>query len=377
MTEKNRQSKIQPEQTQGFHPPPEDEINLADLLEVLVRKKVLILAIMSICTLISIFYAQSTTPIYRATMAFVEPQETFFSTLPLEVIENLPLSRSALSNKKGEPTGVNPSAFLMFLAKVGSYELKKEVLVKGGFLEKFFGDARVDTDQAVLEIHNSTKIIKPTGPAQAAHVEIVGPKPEVLAEFLTALTKSALKITVKEIKSLVQTEINSEINKLSLKIDIEKERRKKEISILSEALNIAKNLGIKNNNFRFYNGEHLSDGKNWPLWYLYGEKALQQEIMKRKLRKNWDAVLGLTKAETALRKYQAIDISPLKIKVANISQPSIPSVKPIKPEKTKIIAIGMALGLLISIFMAFLINAIEQLKTKETPSASTREINDS
>ena len=49
---------------------------------------------------------------------------------------------------------------------------------------------------------------------QTTHFEIVGAKPEAMTEFLTALTKSALDLTAKEIKSLVQTIVSAEINKI-------------------------------------------------------------------------------------------------------------------------------------------------------------------
>ena len=90
MTEKEQQSTIQPEQTQSLHTPAEDEISLTDLLEVLVRKKVLILAITSFSTLIAIFYAQSIPPTYRATIAFLEPQEIFLTVLPPEIVKKPP-----------------------------------------------------------------------------------------------------------------------------------------------------------------------------------------------------------------------------------------------------------------------------------------------
>ena len=64
MTEKDQQSTSPHEQTQSSHFHTEDEIDLMDFLEVIVKKKVLILAITSICTLLSIFYAQSITPTY-------------------------------------------------------------------------------------------------------------------------------------------------------------------------------------------------------------------------------------------------------------------------------------------------------------------------
>ena len=169
---------------------------------------------------------------------------------------------------------------------------------------------------------------------------------------------------------------------------------------------IAKNLGIKNNNFSKQSNSKSHFGINtvtiplllgekthleasidvrdntFPIWFLYGEKALQQEIIKLKSNLNQKIIKqkhklkqanieGLAENEIALKQFQAIDLSLIKVNVATISQPSIPPTKSIEPEKIKIIASGMALGLFISIIMAFLINAIEQSRTKNTPSTST------
>ena len=103
----------------------------------------------------------------------------------------------------------------------------------------------------------------------------------------------------------------------------------------------------------------------FPIWFLYGEKALQQEIIKLKSNLNQATIPGLAEIELALKQFQAIDLSRLNlinVNVAAISQPSIPPTKSIEPEKIKIIAYGMALGLFISIIMAFLINAIRTIE---------------
>ena len=122
MTEKEQQPTIQPEQIQIFQTPAEDEISLIDLLKVLIRKKVLILAIISVCTLVAIFYAQNVTPIYKATIGFLEPIETYLSVLPNKIAKHLP---GGVKRTKGE---LNITAYSLFLSEIESYELKKLVL---------------------------------------------------------------------------------------------------------------------------------------------------------------------------------------------------------------------------------------------------------
>ena len=165
MTEKNRQSTVQPEKNQGFNSPAEDEIDIIDLLKFLARKKVLILAVTSIFTLFSIFYAQSITPIYRATFGFLDHNERFSL---LSTLEQLGLAEF------NDPTFKPLNIFERFVVNIKSYELKEKVFVNGGFQKKFSHETGIDTGQSVSEIYSSTKIVKRNG---FDYLELEGSKP--------------------------------------------------------------------------------------------------------------------------------------------------------------------------------------------------------
>ena len=113
MTEEKRQSTAQPEQIQGFNSPAEDELDLIDLLSFLARKKVFILAVTSVFTLFSIFYAQSITPVYRATVGLLDQKESFSS---FSVLEQLGLDK--VVHQTNQPINI----FERFLINIKSYE---------------------------------------------------------------------------------------------------------------------------------------------------------------------------------------------------------------------------------------------------------------
>ena len=176
MTEIKRQSTTQPEQTQGFNSPAEDELRLIDLLKFLAKKKVLILAVTSFCTLFSIFYAQSTTPIYRATVGFLDHNEKFSSLSIFEQLDPEIANKFISSNAK-------PSAiFERFLVNIKSYKFKQGVFVKGGFQKKFSSETVSDTDQSVSETYSSAKLVerKDNG---LTYLIMDGLKPKVMLEF--------------------------------------------------------------------------------------------------------------------------------------------------------------------------------------------------
>ena len=403
MTEKKQQSTVQSEQTQGFNSPAEDELNLKDLLRLLARKKKFILAITSVFTLCSIFYVQSITPLYRATISFLDPKERFSEKI--QTINNEELSSFLSTLEQLDPPLLlrvskeitKPyTIFERFLLNIKSHELKQEVFVNGGFQKKYFGETGIDTDQSVSTIYNSTKVVKHKG---ITSLRLEGSKPKVMLEFLTAVVEAGKEKTNTQLNDKARSLFKTRMNRLSTQIEdlhqaitlqkeIEKEKRvlqkqiKKEqkaieIVRLSKALVIAKQMGIKNNNF------DKPDKQNAPLWFQYGELALQQKIHwlkseeeipniknlsieKLKLKKIQQETMRLrSKQDTPntknlktkkfkLKRLQTANLSPLKFKVVSISEHSYYLVKP--NQTFMIVAFGVAFGLFVSIFMAFLID---------------------
>jgi len=402
MTETKRQSAIQPEQIQGFNSSAEDELSLIDLLKFLARKKVFILAVTSACALFSIFYAQSITPIYRTTVGLLDHNEGLSSFSTLEQLN------PELAKKVSDQTIKPLTIFERFLFNIKSYELKQEVFVNGGFQKKFSRETGIDTDQSVVATYNSTKIVKGDG---TTYLELEGTKPKVMLEFLTALVEAAKENVNTEINDLARSIFKTGINNLSTEIEVlhqkitlqkqvekekkalqkqvEKEEKAKEIVRLSKALAIAKRMGIKNNNF-------AAGNEKFPLWFQYGELALQQEINilrskqeetpntknlsieKLNLKRLEQKITSLRRTKEnpntknlsikkrQLKRIQNADLPLLKFKVATISKYSY---KLTTPNQTrKIIGFGVAFGLVIGILMAFIID-LKQLKAKEIPSA--------
>jgi len=386
MTEKKRQSTVQPEQTQGFNSLAEDELSLIDLLKIIARKKVFILTVTSVFTLISIFYAQSITPIYRATVGFLAPQDPLSLASTVELLPN-EIAKQIANNK--------PTPFERFLANIKSYKLKQVVFVNGGFQKKFFRETEIDTDQSALAIYNSIKIVKRNGDT---YLELEGSQPKVMLEFVTALVEAAKENVNTEINdialSLFNTRVNTKINNLSTQIEnlqqaitVQKQRTKEEkaneIVRLSKALITAKQMGIKNNNF---NSAIRSprDSDRVPLWFLYGELALQNKInrlkseegipnnsqLKRKkatikrlqqeirsLRSKKEAISNtknLAIKERKLKRLQTADLPLLKFKIVTIGEYGYSLTNP--GQFWIIVGSGIAFGLLISTIMALLIH---------------------
>jgi len=463
--EKKRQSTVQSEQTQGFNSHAEDEVSLKDLLTFIARKKKFILTITSVFTLCSIFYVQSIIPIYRATVSFLYPKEQFSKEINHEELSSFFSTLEQLDSQLLLKVykEIRPKTIVeRFLLNLKAHEFKQAVFVNGGFQNKFFRETGIDTDQSVSAIYNSTKVIQNN---ESASLELEGSKPKLMLEFLTALVEASKENVNTETKDIVRffinTNVKTRINNLSTKIDelhqkitgqkqienlqkqienlqkqkekeekaIQKQKEKEEKAIqkqkekeekamgierriaeLSNNLAIAKNLGIKNNNLNIVH----PDSNRVPIWFLYGELALQQEIMnlrkekeisntknlaieKHKLKSYKQKIMSLESKEkeisntknlaidklklkgfqqeiislrskkegiykvkklsvekAKLKRFQTAYLPLLKFKVVTIGKHSYSLVKPNQP--WLIVGFGVVLGLFISIFMAFLID---------------------
>ena len=130
-----------------------------------------------------------------------------------------------------------------------------------------------------------------------------------------------------------------------------------------------------------------------PHWYLYGEKALIEELKILNSRtnqflsdsretaqnqniKNSNSDLletnnviyseSLTDLEDHITQLQSLNVSILLPNVVSIDQPSIPPAKPINLKIIKVFSTGIGLGLLFGIIAAFLSHAMGILRDRSS-----------
>jgi LPS O-antigen subunit length determinant protein (WzzB/FepE family) len=411
----------------------EEETTFIDLLAIIVKKKSLILFTTSIGTFLSFSYYFLATPIYQAKISFLPPfQELYLSQIPTNLLTqkigtNLEIKEDkSIHNSANVWINLNSKDFLyhQFLTKIQSFTLQKEVLNNKYFIEGFLGDSHrpENLNQKFINLHNkislkissidrfSKKTIALNIPA---HLEMTGPNPVVLAEFLNTLAASAKATTISETQNALQTLIDSQLKFTNAEIDkqlkfIKTEARLKhkvKLRLFSDSLKIAQNLNIKNNNFHLldeifpnWNGASLireegkiniptSESKGElekgiiPHWFLYGEKALIEElkILNSKTNqfsniKNGDSDLleinnviyseKFADLEFRIKQLQSLDVKSLLPNIVSIDQPSIPPSKPINIKVGKVFSTGVGLGLLFGTIAAFISHAIGIVRDK-------------
>lgn len=349
MTEKERPLTSQPGHIQNVKSTPEDEISLIDLLEALYKKKVLIVVVTFICTLFSAFYAQQITPTYTASITFL-PNHIEPST------SHLPnFSKKILPYDIGS-TNTSVLMFSRFSSTLQSYSIQ----------EKAFIDIKsdVETGKAVLGAINKSIQISNSGDGKK--LEITGTKPELMSDFLNSLADAAKNEVVKNSKEIMQQKINALIETFNQELESlqskAKAMRLKQITRLSQNLEIAKNMGVLENNFSslapmqpfIFTPQKFLQDDLLPLWYLYGQRAIEQELSMLKNQPLSDLQIeGAAELIFKIETLSKIDLSKFNYEPAIISQPSIPPTEANEP-KGKIIAIGTGLGLFIGLLVSFL-----------------------
>ena len=424
--------------------PVEEEISFIDILAVIVKKRGLIFLFTSIFTFLSIAYFFIATPIYVAKVSFLPPpREIDLSSInPNLFKQTIGYSLGGEKNGRKEPENsvdilnqLTSDKFLyrQYLTRVQSFNQQKKILSKKNILENFFGQtpAPEKLDEIFINLHNQVSI-NTDGFSKTKEnfipldkpvdLEMKGNNPVAMAEFLNALAESTKTEIIKETQEFLQTMIDKRIKianrtkehlRFKAKINARKEIQAL-IQTLSESLKIAQSLNIKNNNFHLLkNNEAIKEStpaerikqKNIkglmkpfkdgliPKWFLYGEKALKEEIKVLNSRSNQvisaspetvqsldkrnnnfnllkgnddNYIDGFVDLEVLIKQLKSFKANTLIPIVVLIDQPSIPPTNPINLKAKIIILIGIGLGLFFGMIAAFLSHSMEKLRTKNT-----------
>jgi LPS O-antigen subunit length determinant protein (WzzB/FepE family) len=347
----------------------QDEVSLKEVLLFLYQGKWIILGVTSLITVISITYVLSVTPIYQAIASISPGSDLSISKINGGRFRNediLPSSKDDI---------LKQDIYDMFIHKVFSTSFKEQVFVSNDYLEKL--DPQTKEVISNFSIPNFVRQVKEFDDKNAKKnkdltiLSLKGEDPLIISNYLNDLLETANFVTLSDIASIEQKKINSKIKAIEGELSIEllsgQDGRLYKINRLREELKIAKLLN--NNEFSFAqitsiqnNSNNNNNNKNKPLleslptWYMYGEQALQQELEKlideKKI--NNEKIIRLNAEKNVLSsirlKFDGID-------VVDISWSVVPE-GPIEPKKRLIVSIAFFIALIISIFIAYLVNVV-------------------
>lgn len=364
----------------------EDGISLVDIVNVLLKRKKLILGITAFILCVGLFYAFSQKRVYQV--------ETILLPPTTENIQQLNITDSNVTNKHVTTSGIGvnvtqKSVFSSFISNLNSRKLRQEFFNKYNLLETLLEDAneplsKKSKNDAFEGFLNSLKV-QVNDSTGVARILLEGYDKDKIGIWLDGLVEMTSQKTKDQLVRNLKAALNSNIT--ALKIDISsirstsKKRREDEILGLKEAYRIAKSLNITehvnvpsaenkskntvstkldiiNSRLGISNLKYLPD-------YMKGTKVLQAELNALKNRKNDDfKIEGLRDLQGKMARFEAVTVKYDKLQTIVVDKKAILDIKPIRPNRKLIIILSFILGGMLSLFVVFILELIGNFKNK-------------
>ncbi len=337
----------------------------------------LIAATTLLATLIAIVYALTAPPLYRATAYFLPPTEKNVAPLNetgiqvqgvqhaelalLLSMEELNLTLPVIPDVQGVTVD---EAYSLFKGTLSSKRLYR-LYFEENHLEQIFMEgstATISKDKAVESFFSLYKINSDKKISGSLNLSAEWHDPDQAAGWVNGLSELANEMVVEQLLSNLDYRLQQQITILesssSAMRKIAQKRREDRIVVLTEAYKTAIILGLHD----FIDTE--SGVASTPTYYR-GSKALNAEIDILRNRSNDDPYIDeLRNLEEMLLKFKSINISDMSVKTYTLDQQALPPKQPIKPKRDLIVTMGGIIGLIGGVFLAFLLNIIQNQKNR-------------
>jgi len=349
----------------------EDEIDLKQLFRSLADRKWFIFGFTGFITILAVAYALSIPPTYKANISFLSPNQS--SVLQLNKIK--------LTSETSE------TIYRKFLNKVMSSQFQRKIFDENDYLAKLNPESKpiknledffAEFSKSInLETNKVQKNVEKLNYERPINISLEGSDALVISNFLNDLANTADTETVNEFLTIIQQKIDIRLEEISRQISLlkqhEDKNRKNKIQELSYALEMATELGVKDNNFSGLNSSSsssssssstslkidLSNGESLPKWYLFGENALRKEIAILK-QNTHQFIPKIATLEIERIRLKSFIVNPAGINSMQLNQQAYPPETPIKPKKKLIVAVAFIAGFILSIFLVFIMNAFRK-----------------
>jgi chain length determinant protein (polysaccharide antigen chain regulator) len=372
----------------GYYSPAEDEISLIELWNVLAGRWRLIAATTLLATLIAIVYALTIPPLYKATAYFLPPSEQ----------DVAPIGDAGVQDVSADE----------------AYSLFKQMLSSKSLLDHYKSEHSLEGNPSLI-INSDNKI------PGSLNLSIESHDPDEAAGWVDGLSEMANKVVVEQFLLNLDNNLHHQIESIENTISSERKRAQKKredrIETIESTISSKRNLAQKQREDRIVViGESLeivnaqientiSLLQKFSQSYANHEST-QQEILKTHLKLSNEStalqtekvmlqnrssddrfisglddledekvtllnrtsddpfIPGLSQLEKELVRLKSINISNTSINTYTLDQPALSSSYPIKSNRRRIITLGGIIGLMGGVFLAFLLNFIQNQKNR-------------
>ncbi len=372
----------------GYYSPAEDEISLIELWNVLAGRWRLIAATTLLATLIAIVYALTIPPLYKATAYFLPPSEQDVAPIGVAGVQDVSVDEA--------------------------YSLFKQMLSSKSLLNHYKSEHSLEGNPSLI-INSDNKI------PGSLNLSIEWHDPDEAAGWVDGLSEMANKVVVEQFLLNLDNNLHHQIESIENTISSERKRAQKKredrIETIESTISSKRNLAQKQREDRIVViGESLeivnaqientiSLLQKFSQSYANHEST-QQEILKTHLKLSNEStalqtekvmlqnrssddpfipglddledekvtllnrtsddpfIPGLSQLEKELVRLKSINISNTSINTYTLDQPALSSSYPIKSNRRRIITLGGIIGLMGGVFLAFLLNFIQNQKNR-------------
>ena len=372
----------------GYYSSAEDEISLIELWNVLAGRWRLIAATTLLATLIAIVYALTIPPLYKATAYFLPPSEQDVAPIGDAGVQDVSVDEA--------------------------YSLFKQMLSSKSLLNHYKSEHSLEGNPSLI-INSDNKI------PGSLNLSIEWHDPDEAAGWVDGLSEMANKVVVEQFLLNLDNNLHHQIESIENTISSERKRAQKKredrIETIESTISSKRNLAQKQREDRIVViGESLeivnaqientiSLLQKFSQSYANHEST-QQEILKTHLKLSNEStalqtekvmlqnrssddrfisglddledekvtllnrtsddpfIPGLSQLEKELVRLKSINISNTSINTYTLDQPALSSSYPIKSNRRRIITLGGIIGLMGGVFLAFLLNFIQNQKNR-------------
>ena len=325
----------------------DDEIDLFELWNNLWEQKFHILIITAIVTILGIGFAFSKTPIYQSTAHFLPPQK-----------QDIQLINPNVSGVSYSTSQV----YQRFITNLQSRSLRYQFFEEQGLLEHYSAGKAVESVFKVFD-KNFNEALKVSIPKKGQDGDFVSVSLEfddadmsahLLNQFIELARSTTKQEILDEIDFEVQTQIKTLNEQIEAKRQLAEQRRLDRITVLEEALIVAKSIGLQSPKI-----EQAANKLNME--YMRGSKSIEAEIQVLKNRKTDDPFIGgLRDQQEQIAYLESIKIDPELVHVVRVDQEAEVPTSAIKPKKKLIVAVALVLGGMLGVFVALIRSALRK-----------------
>lgn len=346
----------------------ESEISLVDLWRIIAARKHIVLLSLLAAVALATVYLFVTEPVYRAEANLLPPQQQDVQALAVNYHGN-----TELTIERYTPDFV----YQAFLKNLRSKGLRREFFDANELAAHYLADSS-STDASMDRVfdkrfNGNLRAQENNNNASLVVVSFSDSDPMTAARWLNGFIDFSNRRTVRQLLNGVNAAIQAERDRvryqLESKLKLAAQRRQDRILSLREALSVARALGIESaGGFPVVSKNDIAsievNTAQTPL-YMHGVKALEAEITVLDSRKSDEPfVQGLRDLQEKLAFLEGISIERDKVSAVTIDSAGRAPYRMERPNKNLIFVLTVAFGLLIGVFLVFLVESFSKSEIK-------------